>query len=48
MLNVASLYHPSKVNPSFVGAGVGSITFSPAFTFCDVTVAPPFELNVIV
>ena len=48
MLNVASLYHPSKVNPSFVGAGVGSVNFPPAFTSCGATDAPPFELNVIV
>ena len=48
MFNVASSYHPSKVNPSFVGAGVGSVTFSPAFTFCDATDVPPFTSNVTV
>ena len=48
LMNVASSYHPSKVNPTFVGAGVGSVNFSPAFTFCDATDVPPFELNVTV
>ena len=48
MFNVASSYHPTKVNPSFVGAGAGSVNFSPAFTFCDATDVPPFELNVTV
>ena len=48
LLNVESSYHPSKVNPTFVGAGVGSANFSPAFIFCDSTDVPSFELNVIV
>ena len=48
VLNVESSYHPTKVNPTFVGAGVGSVNFSPAFTFCDATDVPSFELNVIV
>ena len=48
LLDVKSSYHPSKVNPSFVGAGVGSSSFSPAFTFCDATDVPSFELNVTV
>ena len=48
VLNVESSYHPSKVNPSLVGAGVGSVNFSPAFTFCGATDVPSFELNVIV
>ena len=48
LLNVESSYHPSKVNPTFVGAGVGSANFSPAFTFCGATGVPSFELNVIV
>ena len=47
VFNVASSYHPSKVNPSFVGVD-GSVNFSPAFTFCGATDVPPFELKVIV
>ena len=48
VLNVESSYHPAKVNPSLVGAGVGSVIFSPAFTSCGATDVPPFELNVTV
>ena len=48
VLNVESSYHPSKVNPSLVGAGIGSVIFSPAFTSCGATDVPPFELNVTV
>ena len=48
VFNVASSYHPSKVKPSFVGAGVGSVAFSPAFTFCDATDVPPFTSKVTV
>ena len=48
MLNVESSYQPSKVNPAFVGAGVGSVSFSPAFTFCGATSVPSFELKVTV
>ena len=48
VLNVESSYHPAKVNPSLVGAGVGSVIFSPTFTSCGATDVPPFELNVTV
>ena len=45
---VSSVYHPSKVNPSFVGAGVGSDTFSPSLTVTGAIVFPPLVSKVIV
>ena len=45
---VSSVYHPSKVNPSFVGAVVGSATFSPSLTVTGAIVFPPLVSKVTV